>query len=147
MTSQLCLPPIDVPSTGFRCLYANSLKKKMLRPNQIRDSCFPPCKVMLSTNSSTFGSVTQIWKKPFFEGLDIALNNAGINLNPAAEETPVEDWDMTFAVNLRGVFLCCQAKAREMLPRGYGKIINMASTSSLIVPHPQKQAAYKGLFL
>jgi NAD(P)-dependent dehydrogenase (short-subunit alcohol dehydrogenase family) len=77
-----------------------------------------------------------------FEGLDVALNNAGINLNSAAEETPVEDWDMTFAVNLRGVFLCCQAEAREMLPRGYGKIINMASTSSLIVPHPQKQAAY-----
>jgi NAD(P)-dependent dehydrogenase (short-subunit alcohol dehydrogenase family) len=77
-----------------------------------------------------------------FEGLDIALNNAGINLNSAAEETPVEDWDMTFAVNLRGVFLCCQAEAGAMLPRGYGKIINMASTSSLIVPHPQKQAAY-----
>jgi NAD(P)-dependent dehydrogenase (short-subunit alcohol dehydrogenase family) len=75
-------------------------------------------------------------------GLDIAFNNAGINLNSAAEETPVGDWDATFAVNLRGVFLCCQAEARIMLPRGYGKIINMASTASLIVPHPQKQAAY-----
>lgn len=74
--------------------------------------------------------------------LHIAFNNAGINLNSAAEDTPIDDWDATFAVNLRGVFLCCQAEARIMLPSRYGKIINMASTSSLIVPHPQKQAAY-----
>jgi NAD(P)-dependent dehydrogenase (short-subunit alcohol dehydrogenase family) len=75
-------------------------------------------------------------------GLHIAFNNAGINLNSAAEDTPIDDWDATFAVNLRGVFLCCQAEARIMLSNRYGKIINMASTSSLIVPHPQKQAAY-----
>ena len=74
--------------------------------------------------------------------LDIGVNNAGINLNSAAEDTPVEDWDATFAVNLRGVFLCCQAEARWMLAHGGGRIINTASISSIIVPHPQKQAAY-----
>lgn len=74
--------------------------------------------------------------------LQIAVNNAGINANSAAEETSIEEWDRTFAVNLRGVFLCCQAEARVMLAAGYGKIINTASTSSIIVPHPQKQAAY-----
>jgi NAD(P)-dependent dehydrogenase (short-subunit alcohol dehydrogenase family) len=74
--------------------------------------------------------------------LDIAVNNAGINFNSAAEETSLEEWDKTFAVNLRGLFLCCQAEARVMLPAGYGKIVNTASMSSLIVPHPQKQAAY-----
>ena len=74
--------------------------------------------------------------------LDIGVNNAGINLNSAAEDTPVEDWDATFAVNLRGVFLCCQAEARWMLKKGGGRIINTASISSIIVPHPQNQAAY-----
>jgi len=78
-----------------------------------------------------------MWKR-----LDIAVNNAGINFNSAAEDTPVEEWDRTFDVNLRGLFLCCQAEARIMLKAGYGKIINTASMSSLIVPHPQKQAAY-----
>lgn len=74
--------------------------------------------------------------------LDIAVNNAGINFNSAAEETSLQEWDKTFAVNLRGLLLCCQAEARVMLPAGYGKIINTASMSSIIVPHPQKQAAY-----
>lgn len=74
--------------------------------------------------------------------LDIAVNNAGINFNSAAEDTTLDEWDKTFAVNLRGLFLCCQAEAREMLKASYGKIINTASMSSIIVPHPQKQAAY-----
>jgi NAD(P)-dependent dehydrogenase (short-subunit alcohol dehydrogenase family) len=77
-----------------------------------------------------------------FGAIHIAFNNAGINKNSAAEETPIEEWDQTFAVNLRGLFVCCQAEGRHMLKAGYGKIINTASMSSLIVPHPQKQAAY-----
>ncbi|XP_027556605.1 uncharacterized protein LOC113976048 [Neopelma chrysocephalum] len=72
----------------------------------------------------------------------IACNNAGINLNSASEETSLEEWDKTFNVNLRGLFLCCQAAGCIMLNQGYGKIINTASMASLIVPHPQKQLAY-----
>ena len=41
-------------------------------------------------------------------GLDIAVNNAGVNFNNAAEDTPESEWDTTFAVNTKGVFLCCQ---------------------------------------
>ena len=77
-----------------------------------------------------------------FGSLDIAFNNAGVNFNSAAEDTSLEEWDATFAVNLRGVFLCCREEAKIMLPAGRGAIINMASMSSLKVPHPQKQAAY-----
>ncbi|XP_008942528.1 PREDICTED: uncharacterized protein LOC103776755, partial [Merops nubicus] len=72
----------------------------------------------------------------------IACNNAGVNLNSASEDTSLEEWDKTFNVNLRGLFLCCQAAGRIMLNQGYGKIINTASMASLIVPHPQKQLAY-----
>ena len=42
-------------------------------------------------------------------GLDIAVNNAGINFNNAAEDTPEGEWDMTFNLNTKGLFLCCQA--------------------------------------
>ncbi|SDT37816.1 SDR family NAD(P)-dependent oxidoreductase [Jiangella sp. DSM 45060] len=77
-----------------------------------------------------------------FGHLDIAVNNAGINLNSAAEETTLDEWDRVFAVNTRGVFLACQAEARVMFPHGYGKIVNTASMASLIVPHPQKQVSY-----
>ena len=75
-------------------------------------------------------------------GLHIAVNNAGINANSAAEDTPMKEFDATFNVNTRGVFMCCQHEARHMLKHGVGKIINTASMASLIVPHPQKQAAY-----
>lgn len=75
-------------------------------------------------------------------GLHIAVNNAGVNRNSAAEDTPLPEWDEVFALNLRAVFTSCQSEARIMLPQGYGKIINTASMASLIVPHPQKQAAY-----
>lgn len=75
-------------------------------------------------------------------GLDIAVNNAGVNRNSAAEDTSVEEWDEMFALNTRAVFQCCQAEGRVMLASGYGKIVNTASMASLIVPHPQKQVAY-----
>lgn len=74
--------------------------------------------------------------------LDIAINNAGINRNHAAEECSEDDWDVTFNLNTKATFLCCQAEGRHMLKQGRGKIINTASMASLLVPHPQKQIAY-----
>lgn len=74
--------------------------------------------------------------------LDVAVNNAGIGKNTAAELTSEQEWNDILKVNLSGVFLCCQKEAQIMFKAGYGKIINTASMSSLIVPHPQKQAAY-----
>jgi len=82
-------------------------------------------------------TITDRWDQ-----LHIAVNNAGINKNAAAEDTPIEDWDLTFGLNTRGVFICCQEEAKHMLSKGYGKIINTASMASLLVPHPQKQIAY-----
>jgi NAD(P)-dependent dehydrogenase (short-subunit alcohol dehydrogenase family) len=75
-------------------------------------------------------------------GLEIAVNNAGINPSAPAEETTAEQWDLAFRLNTRAVFLGCQAQGRAMMRAGYGKIINTASMAAIIVPHPQKQAAY-----
>lgn len=75
-------------------------------------------------------------------GLHVAINNAGVNKNNAAEDTPAEEWDLTFNINTKGVFLCCQAQGRHMLAQGGGNIINTASMATLLVPHPQKQIAY-----
>ena len=41
-------------------------------------------------------------------GLHIAVNNAGMNKNHAGEDCTEEDWDNTFELNTKGVFLCCQ---------------------------------------
>lgn len=77
-----------------------------------------------------------------FGRLDIAVNNAGINRTSSAENTSAEEWDEVIEVNLRSVFLGCQAQARLMFASGYGKIINVGSIAATVVPHPQRQAAY-----
>lgn len=74
--------------------------------------------------------------------LAIAVNAAGIaNASPA--ETMEEDQYQTLMdVNLKGVFLSCQAEARAMLGHGGGSIINIASMSGVIVNRGLKQAHY-----
>jgi len=74
--------------------------------------------------------------------LDIGVNNAGIGRWADAESMSEQDWDDVVRVNLKGVFLCCQAEGRVMLAQGYGKIINTASMSARIVNRPQNQVAY-----
>ena len=74
--------------------------------------------------------------------LDIAVNNAGIGTWNNAEDMTEEEWDRVLNVNLKAVFLCCQAEGRVMLEQGYGKIINTASMSASIVNRPQNQVGY-----
>ncbi len=64
-----------------------------------------------------------------FGGIDILVNNAGILVaEGSAEELTPENWDMTMAVNLRGLFFCCQAVGKVMIEQQRkGKIINIAS--------------------
>ena len=61
--------------------------------------------------------------------IDILVNNAGCNVRkPAVEVTP-EDWDLVVGTNLRGTFFVAQAVAKTMLPRGYGRIVNIGSVT------------------
>jgi 2-dehydro-3-deoxy-D-gluconate 5-dehydrogenase len=65
-----------------------------------------------------------------FGGLDILVNNAGIIRRAPLLEFTEKDWDDVMNVNLKAVFLLCQAAARVMIPRASGKIINIASMLS-----------------
>jgi len=65
---------------------------------------------------------------------DILVNNAGIEKRaPFLEITP-DDWQRQLTVNLSGTFYCCQAGAREMAKRRYGRIVNLSSVAGLIGP-------------
>ena len=69
--------------------------------------------------------------------IDILANNAGTVGAPDWDGTSREpDWDATFAVNVKGTFLCAQAVAPSMKERAYGKIVNTASIAGR-VPRPQ----------
>ena len=62
-----------------------------------------------------------------FGHVDILVNNAGIFTESLLEDMPVEDWDRVVNTNLRGTFLCTRALLGQMLERGDGRIINIAS--------------------
>ncbi len=64
-----------------------------------------------------------------FGKLDIHVNNAGISTTKLFIDTTKADMERIIGVNLIGAFLCAQAAVRVMLPRGYGRIINIASLS------------------
>jgi len=72
------------------------------------------------------------------------VNSAGIvEDNVPAETMPIEQFDAVLGVNLRGVFITCQAFGRELLARGGGAIVNIASMSgNAVVNYPQSQSAY-----
>lgn len=64
--------------------------------------------------------------------IDILVNNAGIEAHPClAKDLPESQWDRVLAVNLKGVFLCCQAVLPSMMAQKKGRIINIASTAGL----------------
>ena len=62
--------------------------------------------------------------------IDILVNNAGIIRRDDAVDFTETDWDDVIDVNLKAVFFTCQAFARAALPRGRGKIVNIASLLS-----------------
>jgi NAD(P)-dependent dehydrogenase (short-subunit alcohol dehydrogenase family) len=69
-----------------------------------------------------------------FGSLDVLYNNAGIMHaeDESAVSTPEEVWDLTIAINLKGVFLGCRYGIPAMLQSGGGSIVNVASFVALM---------------
>jgi len=66
-----------------------------------------------------------------FGHVDILVNNAGCNVRKAALDVSWDDWNLILETNLRGTFFVAQAVARGMIARGYGRIINIGSVTSV----------------
>ena len=67
-----------------------------------------------------------------FGKIDVLVNNAGVFIFARVEDMTEEQWDLTFDVNMKGMFLCCKAVAREMISRKVsGKIVNVSSSAGL----------------
>jgi glucose 1-dehydrogenase len=70
------------------------------------------------------------------DGLDVLINNAGIQISRHSDELSIDDFDKVLAVNVRGAFLCAREAVRHFLAEGKpGVIINVSSVHQLI-PKP-----------
>jgi len=69
--------------------------------------------------------------------IDILVNNAGCNVRKPSVDVTWDDWNLILDTNLRGVFFTAQAVAKKMIPRQYGRMINIGSVTSV--------AGYAGL--
>ena len=80
--------------------------------------------------------------------LKLAVNNAGIGgARLAPEDTPLEQWERTIAVNLSGCFYCLRAEHPHLIAAGGGAIVNTASVMSVIASpaNPAYVAAKHGI--
>ena len=64
--------------------------------------------------------------------LDIVINDAGIGFRGTTVETTLDEWETTFAVNVRAPFLVCQTALPQLIERGAGVIVNVASVGGVI---------------
>ncbi len=77
--------------------------------------------------------------------IDILINNAGATWGAPAEDHPIEAWDKVMNLNIRSIFLLSQAVGKTcMIPRQYGRIVNVASIAGLFGngPNSMQTIAY-----
>jgi NAD(P)-dependent dehydrogenase (short-subunit alcohol dehydrogenase family) len=68
-----------------------------------------------------------------FGGVDILVNNAGIHAHPLlVHETPVEEFDAFYQIDLRGPFLFTRAAVPSMIERGGGAVVNISSMVAVV---------------
>lgn len=80
-----------------------------------------------------------------FGGVDILVNNAGVNVRKPVLEISPGEWDLVIDTNLKGYLLMAQAVVPQMISRGRGKVINMASIlGSVALPAQVAYASSKG---
>jgi NAD(P)-dependent dehydrogenase (short-subunit alcohol dehydrogenase family) len=75
-----------------------------------------------------------------FGTVDILVNVAGLQTTTATVDYTEEIWDLHTDVNYNAVFFCSQAAAKIMIPKGRGKIVNVASTSAFVSSRNAKVA-------
>ncbi len=66
-----------------------------------------------------------------FGRIDILVNNAGILFRQDILQTSEDDWDEMFAINVKGVYLCCKAALPHMIEQKAGNILNIGSVSGI----------------
>ena len=107
----------NIIATGTNEQKLNSLKKNY--PN-INTKQFK-----LDDHDKIENFIDDIYKE--LDGLDVLVNNAGINLDNLSIRLTEENWKKVLDINLTSTFLMCKYSIKKMLKKKYGKIINITS--------------------
>lgn len=86
----------------------------------------------ISKTGDRFGLVEKTLTE--FGRIDILVNNAGILLRTDLDSTTEASWDSTMDINLKSMFFLSRLVADQMIPKCFGKIINIASQSGVAAP-------------
>ena len=120
-------PKAEIAALGVRAGYHGA---DMSKPAEIE--------AMLAYAASEFG------------GVDVLVNNAGIQHVAAIEDFPVEKWDAIIAINLSSTFHTTRLALRGMRAKNWGRIVNVASITmyggwALLSPYVASKGALVGL--
>ena len=106
-----------VLATGTKIEKLNSLKKQ-----------FPEVEILkfdLSEHSNIEEFIDNVSSK--LSGLDIVINNAGINMDNLSLRMKDEEWKKVIDINLTSTYYLCKSSIKKMLKNKYGRIINITS--------------------
>ena len=89
--------------------------------------------VPLQLDVRDYDSIQKMTEEAFaaYGKIDILVNNAGCNVRKPSVDIAWDDWNLVLDTNLRGTFFVAQAVAKKMIPRNYGRIINIGSVTSV----------------
>lgn len=82
----------------------------------------------VSNREQVFAAVAQL--RDAFGPINVLVNNAGVTDFTPFEEITDERWDFVYAVNVRGPMICTQAVLGDMKAGGWGRIVNISSSSA-----------------
>ncbi len=114
-------------------LVITSRTLESLRPFQEEIEALGRRAVPVALDIRDYDSIQQAVETAYgaYEKIDILVNNAGCNVRKPSTEITWDDWNLVLDTNLRGTFFVAQAVAKRMIPRQYGRIINIGSVTSV----------------
>jgi NAD(P)-dependent dehydrogenase (short-subunit alcohol dehydrogenase family) len=114
-------------------LVITSRKAEALQPFQMEIEALGRKTVPLELDVRNYDSIQRMAAAAVeaYGKIDILINNAGCNLRKPAIEVTWDDWNLVLDTNLRGTFFVAQAVAKTMIPRRYGRIINIGSVTAV----------------